>query len=223
MFSQLLPNSFKQSLAKSFVVIAAIAMTPMAVADDHGDKATADVFNGVPSGAYKVDLTHASVVWKVNHLGFSTYVGRFTNFDADLNLNTKDFSKSSVTVDIKTDSIDTAYPNPEKEDFNKKLSEDWLKSGDAPSITFKSTDVSALDGKSFTIKGEMSMAGQTHPVTLNAVLNGATPSHPFMKKPLVGFSATGTLDRTTWGVSKYAPNVGAEVSVEIEGEFIKAD
>jgi len=78
----------------------------------------------VPSGAYSVDITHASVIWKVSHWGFSTYVGRFNDFSADLTLDSSDFSKSSVDVDIKVDSIDTDYPFAEEKDFNKKLSED---------------------------------------------------------------------------------------------------
>lgn len=215
---------------KSFAQSAAVAATAffslstVALADGHGDHSEqSTVLEGIPSGKYSVDLTHASVVWKVSHFGFSTYVGRFNDFTADIDLNVEDFAKSSVDVDIKVNSIDTAYPNPEKEDFDKKLSESWLKSGDAPSITFKSTEVSALNGKNFTIKGEMSMAGQTHSITLDAKINGSTPSHPFVKKPLVGFSATGTIDRTKWGVSKYAPKVGADVAIEIQGEFIKAD
>jgi polyisoprenoid-binding protein YceI len=50
-------------------------------------------------------------------------------------------------------------------------------------------------------------------------LNGAAVSHPFKKIPALGFSATTTIDRTAWGLSKFAPIVGAEVRIEIEGEF----
>ncbi len=213
-------NSFLFSVAKSVAISGAVffSYASAALSDDQGS-----VLEGIPSGTYSVDLTHASVIWKVSHFGFSTYVGRFNNFTAEIDLNVEDFTKSSVAVDINVNSIDTAYPNPEKEDFDKKLSQNWLKSEEAPSITFVSTSVSPLDGQNFTIDGEMSMAGQTHPVTLNAKVNGSTPSHPFVKKPLVGFSATATIDRTTWGVSKYAPQVGAEVAVEIQGEFIKSN
>jgi len=175
--------------------------------------------NTIPAGQYQVDLAHASVVWKVNHLGFSTYVGRFESFTADLDLNSAEFAKSSVLVDIKVDSINTAYPFPEKEDFDKKLAGDWLKSGEHPSITFKSTAVSELDGNQATVDGELTIAGQTHPVSLNIVLNKAVASHPFTKVPTIGFSATTKIDRTVWGISQYAPALGAEVKIEIEGEF----
>lgn len=174
----------------------------------------------MPSGAYTLDLTHASVLWKVSHLGFSSYPGRFTDFTVDLSLDSADISKSEVAVDIKVDSIQTAYPYPEEEDFDAKLSKDWFKSGEFPSITFKSKNVSPLQGKRFTIAGDMTMMGKTEPVVLNATLNKAVTQHPFKKVPAIGFSATTTIDRTVWGLSKYAPNIGAVVEVSIEGEFL---
>lgn len=203
------------TLRRKFIAaVAVLALMPVL-------QASANPMEGMPSGDYEVDLAHASVLWKVSHLGFSTYIGRFNSFTADLALDTEDFSKSAVNVDIKVDSLDTDFPFPEEEDFNKKLSGDWFKSADHPSITFVSKEVSALqDGKDFTIKGDLTLMGETHPVTLKAVLNGATPNHPFKKVPLIGFSATTKIDRTAWGLSNYAPNIGAEVSIEIEGEFM---
>jgi len=178
-------------------------------------------FGGAPSGAYSVDLTHASVVWKVSHLGFSTYVGRFNDFSAELNLDSNDFTNSSVDVDIKVDSIDTAYPFAEEEDFNQKLAKKWFKSESYPSITFKSKSVSDLvDGKA-KVAGELGMLGQTHDVILDVTFNKGVASHPFKKVPVVGFSATTSIDRTVWGLSKFAPNIGAQVEIEIEGEFLK--
>lgn len=176
---------------------------------------------GMPAGNYSVDLSHASVVWKVSHFGFSTYVGRFTDFSADLVLDTDDFSKSSVNVDIKVDSIATAYPWLEKEDFDTVLAEDWFKSADYPSIGFVTKSVSQLSDGKAQVVGDMTMLGQTHEVVLSVIFNKATPNHIFKKVPVIGFSATTTIDRTVWGLSKYAPNIGAVVAVEIEGEFIK--
>ena len=205
----------------NFLLIMSLAFAVQSAnADGH---AKSSVLKDMPSGEYKVDLTHASILWKVSHFGFSNYVGRFTDFTADLNLDTKDFSNSSVTVDIKVASIDTAYPYKKQEDFDKKLSEKWLLSKEAPSITFKSSKVSALDGNKFTFEGDMSMAGQTHPVVFEATINGSTAAHPFAdNRPLIGFSAKTKIDRTKWGVSKYAPKIGADVTVEVEGEFVMA-
>ncbi len=183
--------------------------------------ANANPLEGQPSGEYKLDLTHASIVWKVSHFGLSDYVGRFNQFDATINLDSENFSKSGVEVNIDTASLDTDYPNPEKEDFNKTLISEWFKGGEFPSITFKSSELSELKDGRFTIKGEMTMLGKTLPVTLDAKLNGAMVSHPFSKVPALGFSATTTIKRADWGVSKFIPAVGADVDVEIQAEFLQ--
>lgn len=201
--------------------LSSLLLSQSAFADGHEK---GELLKDIPSTKYNLDLTHASIVWKVSHLGFSTYVGRFTDFTAELTLDSKDFSNSAVSVEIKVDSIDTAYPYPEKEDFDEKLSKKWFKSGEEPTIVFKSTKVSDLTGHNFTFEGEMTLAGQTHPVVFEATLNGATASHPFQKgKAFVGFSAKTVIDRTQWGVSTHAPRIGAEVTVEVEGEFLQSD
>ena len=106
---------------------------------------------GQPAGEYNLDLAHASIVWKVSHFGLSDYVGRFNKFDATVDLNTEDFTKSSVEVVIDTASLDTDYPKPEKVDFNQKLIGEWFKGAEFPQITFTSTAVSELNGDQFTI------------------------------------------------------------------------
>ena len=46
-------------------------------------------------------------------------------------------------------------------------------------------------------------------------------SHPFKKIPAVGFGATTTIDRSAWGLDNFVPNIGAEVKIEIQGEFFQ--
>lgn len=174
---------------------------------------------GQPAGEYNLDLTHASIVWKVSHFGLSDYVGRFNKFDATVDLNTEDFTKSSVSVVIDTASLDTDYPNPEKEDFNQKLIGDWFSGAEFPQITFTSTSVSELNGQKFTVDGELTLLGKTLPVTLDATLNGALPSHPFTKAPVIGFGAVTSIERAEWGVDKFLQHIGTDVRVEIQGEF----
>jgi len=182
--------------------------------------ASADELADLPSGKYNLELSHASIIWKVNHMGLSTYVGRFTDFSSELMLDTQNISKSSVAVEINTNSIATAYPWVEEEDFDKKLSEKWFKSKEFPFIKFISKSVEKTATNKLSINGDLTMLGITTPISLDATLNNAIASHFISKKPVIGFSASTTIDRTLWGVSKYAPNiVGAEVKIEIEGEF----
>jgi polyisoprenoid-binding protein YceI len=174
----------------------------------------------MPAGKYQLDEEHASILWKVSHFGFSTYPGRFTGFEVDLVLAPTKFSDSTVSVTIDPKSIQTSYPNPDKEDFDQVLAVDWFLANEHPEIRFESSSVTDLNGKDFTINGTLTMAGKSAPVSLAATFNKATTKHILKGKPVIGFSATTTLDRTEWGITKYAPGIGAEVSIEIEGEFI---
>jgi hypothetical protein len=70
--------------------------------------------------------------------------------------------------------------------------------------------------------GQLTLMGVTKPVTLNVTFHGGG-IHPMSKKPVVGFGARGAFNRSQWGINYGIPNVGDEVSIEIEGEFQKTD
>lgn len=182
-------------------------------------------FNDMPEGNYTLDLSHASVVWKVSHFGLSNYVGRFTDFDATIDYSPSDISKSKISVIINPMSIQTAYPNPEKEDFDKKLAtgESWFNANEFASINFVSTSIEMTGDTSAKMMGNLTFLGVTKPVTLDVKFNGAMQRQPLTGKPTMGFSATTSIKRTDWGMTIYAPNIGDEVSVMIEGEFTKTD
>jgi len=89
-------------------------------------------FNDMPEGEYVVDLSHASVVWKVSHLDLSNYVARFADFEASIDYDPSDITKSKVTAKINPMSIQTAYPNAKEKDFDRILATDerWFNAGE---------------------------------------------------------------------------------------------
>lgn len=180
-------------------------------------------YNEMPAGTYSLDLSHASIIWKVSHLGLSDYPARFTKFDADLSYDPDNVENSKVTVTIDPTSISTAYPNPEEKDFDAKLAtgKDWFNAGEFPEIKFESTAIERTGDDTGTMTGNLTFLGVTKPVTLDVTFNGAMAEHPFSKKPALGFSATGTLNRSEWGMTHYVPNIGDEVELQIEAEFQK--
>ena len=182
-------------------------------------------YQDMPSGQYTVDLTHASIVWKVSHLGLSDYVARFTDFDATIAFDSGNVENSSVTATINPLSIQTAYPNADEKDFDDILATDkgWFNAGTFPEITFQSTDIEMTDDRNAVMQGQLTFLGITKPVTLEVVINGAMQRQPFSGKPTLGFSAKTTITRSEWGMTKYVPHVGDEVTVLIEGEFAKLD
>jgi polyisoprenoid-binding protein YceI len=57
-------------------------------------------------------------------------------------------------------------------------------------------------------------------VTLDVRFNGSFAEHPMDKTPRLGFSATGTVRRTDWGLDFAAPALGESVDLIIETEFV---
>jgi polyisoprenoid-binding protein YceI len=184
-----------------------------------------NTFNDMPTGEYKVDLSHASIVWKVSHLGLSNYVARFTEFDSVINYDASDITKSQVTASINPMSIQTAYPNAAEKDFDNILAteKDWFNAKTFASINFASTSIVMSTEKTAVVKGNLSFLGVTKSISLDVVLNGAMIKQPFTGKPTIGFSATTNIVRSEFGMGKYVPSIGDNVEILIEGEFIHSD
>jgi polyisoprenoid-binding protein YceI len=179
-------------------------------------------FNDMPSGGYKVDLTHASIVWKVSHLGLSNYVARFGEFDVTIDYNASNIEKSQVTASIDPMSIQTAYPNADEKDFDNILATEkgWFNAGQFPRINFVSTSIDMTTESTAVMKGKLTFLGVSKEVVLDVVFNGAMTMQPFTRKPTMGFSATTSITRSEFGMTKYLSAVGDKVDIMIEGEFV---
>jgi polyisoprenoid-binding protein YceI len=185
-----------------------------------------------PKGDYKLDPNHASVTWKVVHFGLSNYTARFTKFDASLSLDPEKLGNSSVTATIDVNSVETDFPgdfmashkdSPYKT-FDERVAREFLKADASPTITFKSTKVE-VKGKGkdkLKVVGDLTLNGQTHPVTMDAAVVGSIGKHPFTGRGAVGFTATTTFKRSEWGISGGIPMISDEVTVTFEGEFNQA-
>ncbi|MFT4655485.1 MAG: polyisoprenoid-binding protein YceI [Kangiellaceae bacterium] len=180
-------------------------------------------FNEMPAGEYNLDLSHASVVWKVSHLGLSDYVARFADFDASIQFDPSNVEASKVTASINPMSIQTAFPNASEKDFDNILATDkaWFNAGKFASIEFASTSIEMTGDKTAVMQGELRFLGVSKSISLDVIFNGAMANQPFSGKPTLGFSANTIIKRSDWGMSKYVPNIGDNVEVMIEGEFAK--
>lgn len=176
----------------------------------------------LPAGHYVLDKTHASVVAKIKHMGFSNYQFRFTKVDADFTYDPKAPEASKIKVTIDPGSIDTSTGADEFGlKFNKELAGDgWLEANKFPTATFVSTKVEPGAGQTGKVHGDLTLHGVTKPVVLDVTFNGVGSSFvPGSVK--TGFSASTTIKRSDFGVSKYVPLVGDDVQLNIEVEFDK--
>jgi len=175
------------------------------------------------SGPYQMDKTHASLTWKVQHLGLAYYTARFTDLDIDLTFDAANPEKSTVSAIINPAQVRTEYPYPEKEDFDTVLANDakWLNSTAFPKITFTATDMALTGDRTGTMTGDLTFLGVTKPITLDVTLSGYQEKHPFAGIPALGFSATTTLKRSDWGLQTFLPLIGDDVQIIIAAEFMK--
>jgi len=176
----------------------------------------------VPAGAYKLDPTHASLTWKVSHLGLSNYTARFSKFDAELEFDPANMAGSKLKVTVDPTSLKTDYPFADTKDFDKKLSmgEKYFNAGKHPEITFVSTGVEMTGDKTAKVTGDLTLLGVTKSVVMDVTLNGVMANQPFAKKPALGFSATTKVKRSEFGMTELVPMVGDEVTLLIEAEFL---
>jgi polyisoprenoid-binding protein YceI len=56
---------------------------------------------------YTIDAVHSGISFKIKHAGLSYVHGRFNSFSGKFTLDSSDPSKSSFTMSIKPESIDT--------------------------------------------------------------------------------------------------------------------
>ncbi len=203
--------------AHALVSIALLA-APMAMAKTAAKPVVVDA----PSGTYAIDLSHASIIWKVNHMGLSNYPARFTKFDGTLKFDAAKPENSMVSVTIDPTSVRTEYPDKDKEDFDAKLASDKsvFNSTAFPKITFVSKSVTRTGRTTANILGDLTFLGVTKPLTLQATYNGSMKKNPFTGQAMLGFSATGKLKRSDFGMAKYIPTVGDEITLAIEAELM---
>jgi len=177
---------------------------------------------GVPSGVYKNDEHHTNVLWSVTHFGLSNYYGRFDKVNITLDLNSDDVQKSKVSATIDPKSVDTNFPGTPNT-FNGEIAGSKFFDADKfNTITFKSTDIKLTGDKTGEMTGDLTFHGVTKPVTLKVTFNAALNPSPMTKKPAVGFSATGSIKRTDFGVGALAGPVSDDVQLTIEAEFAPA-
>ena len=156
------------------------------------------------------------MIFKVNHLGLSTFVGRFNRIDATLDFSPEHFGDTRLNAVVTTSSVDVNEPGLEDMLKGKK----WFNIEQFPEAIYSTESVEMLSDNTFRFTGNLTFLGVTAPVTLNAVFHGGA-DNLLTGKYTLGFSATGSLSRSQFGMGKYTSLVGDEVELEVFAEFIR--
>lgn len=170
----------------------------------------------VQAGTYALDSAHGKVTWSVDHLGFSTYVGQFVNVQATLTLDPANPSASTLRATIPLTEVDT---NSDGLDAHLQTA-DFFDTANHPVATFvsRSVTVDPADPSGAVVVGDLTLRGVTRPVTMAVEFNQAGTSMGAYK---AGFDGEATIKRSDFGVNYALPVLGDEVTLHIEGEFIR--
>jgi polyisoprenoid-binding protein YceI len=171
-------------------------------------------------GIWKFDPYHTQVEFAAKHLGMMTVRGHFTEIAATGHIYPDNPQASSVEITIQTASIRT---HNEQRD-NDLRSSNFLQIDAHPNMTFKSTKIESNGPDRYSMTGNLTIKGNTHPVTLSVLkygeFNDARMGHR------IGYSAETKINRRDFGLSfnmllDGKMVVGEEIQIMIEGELVE--
>jgi polyisoprenoid-binding protein YceI len=147
------------------------------------------------TGDYTLDPSHTTIGFVARHAMVTNVKGSFLDFSGSLYLDGSDPSKSTASLDVKMESIETG--NADRDGHLK--SADFFKTDEFPTMTFRSTKAEALGGDDYRITGDLSILGVTKPLTIDLEFNGSAKD-PFGNER-AGFEGKAEILRSEWGLT----------------------
>ena len=184
-------------------LLLATAITGSALITSVANAATYDIDN---EGA------HASINFKIQHLGYSWLTGRFNDFDGSFEYDAAKPADSSINVTIATTSIDS---NHAERDKHLKGS-DFLDVKKYPTATFKSTGFKSTGEGVGNMTGEFTLHGVTKTITIpvERLGEGNDPWGGYR----AGFSGATVLKLSDYGIDYNLGPASSTVEIELHVE-----
>ncbi len=168
-------------------------------------------------GTYVRDDRHAYISFSYSHLGLSNPQLFFDEFDATLELDSANMNNTAVSITIDAATIDSTVPELDDDLRSAR----FFDVANHPKITFQSTAFEQSSEDTGRLTGDLTVRGVTRSVTLDVKINSAAMNR-MTRKEMIGVSATGTINRSDYGLDTLLPMIGDEVSLHIQVEFEKA-
>ncbi|MDP4575115.1 YceI family protein [Qipengyuania sp. G39] len=209
----------KPILALALAASGTLAVTSISAQEQTQIPGTMDV-SRVAAGSYALDPAHTLVEWSVSHFGFNDYFGLFGDIEGTMTLDPADIAATEFDITIPITSV--AVPSEGLRDHLLRPGEDGAEpdffGAEPEAARFASTSVRQTSDTTAVVTGQLTMNGNTGPVTMAVQFTGAG-QNPMSEAQTVGFHGRATIDRTQWGVSYGAPMIGSEVDLDISAAF----
>ncbi len=165
--------------------------------------------------SFTVDTTHTYVMFKIDHLNIGNSYGRFDGPSGRFTWDEANPANSKFELMVQAAKIDT---DSDKRDKHLR-SADFFNTDQHAQISFKSTRIKKLKANTFEIRGDLTMLGQTHPITVSAVQTGSgqDPWGNYRR----GFETTFTIKRSQWGMDFMLNGLSDEVEVTVSLEGVR--
>ena len=144
--------------------------------------------------SYVIDPTHTYPSFEADHMGLSYWRGKL-NRNAGTIVYDKATGAGSVEVRMDLASIDFGLDAMNAWATGK----DFFNVEKNPSAVFKGRFDGARDGVPTRVLGELTLNGQTHPLSL-AIHQLKCMPHPMLKRDFCGADASGSFNRETFGL-----------------------
>ncbi len=173
------------------------------------------------AATYKSNQGHTEVRFSWSHAGVTIQTGEFTEADITLDLDPENPADASVSATIMVDSVATGVTALDDD----LKSANFFEVQTYPEITFVSTGVEVTGETTANVMGDLTMHGNTLPVTLAATLThlGEHPVGAFFdsfKGDWVAFAATTEIDHQAFGVGAFSTG---PITIDIVTEMKAAE
>jgi len=167
--------------------------------------------------SYELNKDHTDVTFTINHAGLSMKHGSFSEVSGNLQLDADHLEASSVQITVAVKSIYTSHVKRDQD----LQSAQFLDVSAFPTMYFVSKKVTSVGASKLDVTGDLTLHGITRPLVLHATINKIGKS-PFGGTQTAGFTVTGALKRSDFGITTLVPLIGDEVSIVIDTEFAVA-
>jgi polyisoprenoid-binding protein YceI len=173
--------------------------------------------SSVQAADYVIDSkgAHASINFKIQHLGYSWLTGRFNDFEGTFSYDDEKPSDASIMVNITTDSIDSNHAERDKH----LKGDDFLDVDEYPSAKFVSTKIVEKGDGMMDVMGDFTFHGVTKPITINAkkIGEGKDPWGGYR----AGFMGTTVIALKDFGIDYDLGPASQTVELELHVEGVK--
>lgn len=176
------------------------------------------IFSGPTFAAdYVIDHegAHASINFKVQHLGYSWLIGRFNTFGGEFSYDSNNAAASNIRVEIDTDSVDSNHAERDKHLRNHE----FLDVKKYPKANFVSSKIEDLGNGKLLVAGDFTFHGVTKSIVIDAekIGEGNDPWGGYR----AGFSGTTSIALEDFGIKNILGPASANVLLELHVEGVR--